>query len=91
MNKYFVSFRLGMSKGQGQMMGGLKHSGMMGGPMMAGMMPGCPQMPIMPDQQLVNPGLNDAPLEFNTNKNKPPMPISGWSLIFINFTQLPKS
>lgn len=66
---------------QSGMIGGpLVPGSMMGGPhMMAGMMPGFPQMPLMPpDQaQLVNPGLNDAPLEFNTNKNKPPMPITG--------------
>lgn len=68
---------MGMPQGQGQMMSGLMHSGMMGGPMMPSMMPGFPHMPVMPEQQLVNPGLNDAPLEFNTNKNKPPMPISG--------------
>lgn len=68
---------MGMPQGQGQMMSGLMPGGMMGGAMMPGMMPGFPQMPIMPEQQLVNPGLNDAPLEFNTNKNKPPMPIAG--------------
>lgn len=68
---------------QGQMMGGLMPNGMgqMMGGMMPGMMPGFPQMPMMPDQQLVNPGLNDAPLEFNTNKNKPPMPITGKDMI----------
>uniref|UniRef100_A0A1B6DUN6 RRM domain-containing protein n=2 Tax=Clastoptera arizonana TaxID=38151 RepID=A0A1B6DUN6_9HEMI len=27
-----------------------------------------------------NPGMNDAPLEFNTNKNKPPVPLSGEEL-----------
>nr|CAD7449958.1 unnamed protein product [Timema bartmani] len=27
-------------------------------------------------QTMMNPGMNDAPLEFNINKNKPPMPIS---------------
>lgn len=26
-------------------------------------------------QHLMHPALNDAPLEFNMNKNKPPMPI----------------
>jgi hypothetical protein len=28
-------------------------------------------------QNLLNPAMNDAPLEFNVNKNKPPMPIAG--------------
>lgn len=72
---------MGMPQGQGQMMypqgQGLMPGGMMGGAMMPGMMPGFPQMSMMTEQQLVNPGLNDAPLEFNTNKNKPPMPILG--------------
>ncbi|KAK9502701.1 hypothetical protein O3M35_011416 [Rhynocoris fuscipes] len=76
------SLAMGMpGQSQSGMIGGpLMPGGMMGGPhMMTGMMPGFPQMPLMPpDQaQLVNPGLNDAPLEFNTNKNKPPMPITG--------------
>ncbi|XP_073968679.1 ecto-NOX disulfide-thiol exchanger 1 isoform X2 [Rhodnius prolixus] len=76
------SIAVGMpGQSQSGMIGGpLVPGSMMGGPhMMAGMMPGFPQMPLMPpDQaQLVNPGLNDAPLEFNTNKNKPPMPITG--------------
>lgn len=34
-------------------------------------------------QQLMHPAMNDAPLEFNMNKNKPPMPISSkfiWEL-----------
>lgn len=77
-----------MPQGQGQMMSGLMHSGMMGGPMMPSMMPGFPHMPVMPEQQLVNPGLNDAPLEFNTNKNKPPMPISGIYFCSIYYTEI---
>uniref|UniRef100_A0A0K8S492 RRM domain-containing protein n=3 Tax=Lygus hesperus TaxID=30085 RepID=A0A0K8S492_LYGHE len=73
------SISMGMPQGQPNMMpGGL---GMMGP--MPGMMPGF-QVPLpgmSHDQQtMVNPGLNDAPLEFNTNKNKPPMPISGGDL-----------
>lgn len=36
------------------------------------------QMQIIQMQQnLLNPAMNDAPLEFNMNKNKPPMPVSG--------------
>lgn len=61
---------------------------MMGGPMMHGQLmgpmlgpQGFPMAPILnPEQQPSignNPGMNDAPLEFNTNKNKPPMPIAG--------------
>ena len=35
-------------------------------------------------QQLMHPAMNDAPLEFNMNKNKPPMPISSKLLIIFN-------
>ncbi|XP_014257458.1 ecto-NOX disulfide-thiol exchanger 2 isoform X2 [Cimex lectularius] len=67
---------MGVTQGQPNMMASPL---MPGGIMMPGMMPSFSQMPLMtPEQaQMVNPGLNDAPLEFNTNKNKPPMPISG--------------
>lgn len=33
--------------------------------------------PIMNQDQMNSPGLSDAPLEFNTNKNKPPMALTG--------------
>nr|CAD7580297.1 unnamed protein product [Timema californicum] len=39
-------------------------------------------------QTMMNPGMNDAPLEFNINKNKPPMPISGNILTVILPTQV---
>lgn len=29
-----------------------------------------------PPGPIMNPGMNDAPLEFNINKNKPPMPVT---------------
>ena len=47
----------------------------MGGPMgfISGPMPRQPG----PQSNLLNPAMNDAPLEFNVNKNKPPMPIPG--------------
>lgn len=60
--------------GQGGMMGG----GVLGGSMMTGgMMPGgvFPLHPPLPDQPPLNPAINDQPLEFNTTKNKPPLPI----------------
>lgn len=44
----------------------------MGPAMGPGMGPGM----MGPMQVTVNPATNDAPLEFNTNKNKPPMPVS---------------
>lgn len=59
---------------------------MMGGPMMMGPLigpQGFPQGmmnhmgPMMNTDQMGNsPAMNDAPLEFNTNKNKPPMPMT---------------
>lgn len=56
---------------------------MMGGPMMMGPMIGPQGFPqgmmgplINPDQMGNSPGMNDAPLEFNMNKNKPPMPLT---------------
>uniref|UniRef100_A0A1B6LXZ8 Ecto-NOX disulfide-thiol exchanger 1/2 domain-containing protein n=1 Tax=Graphocephala atropunctata TaxID=36148 RepID=A0A1B6LXZ8_9HEMI len=65
----------------------LRQGQMMGGPMMMGPMigpQGFPQGmmgPIMNPEQMGNsPGMNDAPLEFNTNKNKPPMPLTGEEL-----------
>lgn len=65
--------------GQGQMMGGPMMPGQLMGPMLGPQ--GFPMAPILnPEQQQPignNPGMNDAPLEFNTNKNKPPMPITG--------------
>ena len=38
---------------------------------------------IGPMQLNVNPATNDAPLEFNTNKNKPPMPVATSKFLFI--------
>ncbi|XP_046659681.1 ecto-NOX disulfide-thiol exchanger 2 isoform X1 [Homalodisca vitripennis] len=65
-------------QGQGQMMGGPMVMGPMIGPQ------GFPQGmmgPLMNPEQMGNsPGMNDAPLEFNTNKNKPPMPLTGEEL-----------
>lgn len=51
----------------------------MPGPMMGPMMnghpvPGDPTAFAMPN--LILPGMNDSPLEFNMNKNKPPMPVT---------------
>uniref|UniRef100_A0A1B6FXR3 RRM domain-containing protein n=2 Tax=Cuerna arida TaxID=1464854 RepID=A0A1B6FXR3_9HEMI len=65
----------------------LRQGQMMGGPMVMGPMigpQGFPQGmmgPLMNPEQMGNsPGMNDAPLEFNTNKNKPPMPLTGEEL-----------
>lgn len=41
-----------------------------------GMGPGIGPGMMGPMQIAVNPATNDAPLEFNTNKNKPPMPVA---------------
>lgn len=41
-----------------------------------GIPPGHSSMLTPIQSHSVNPATNDAPLEFNTNKNKPPMPVS---------------
>lgn len=45
------------------------------GPMMNGQ-PGPSDPPHFPMPNLILPGMNDSPLEFNINKNKPPMPVT---------------
>jgi len=79
---------MGPQQGMGQGMpvpGPLMPQGYIPGPMMTGQPPqpappGTHQQQIhmqQMQQSMLNPAMNDAPLEFNMNKNKPPMPISG--------------
>ncbi|KDR14923.1 ecto-NOX disulfide-thiol exchanger 2-like [Zootermopsis nevadensis] len=79
---------MGPQQGMGQAMpipGPIMPQGYIPGPMMTGQPPqpappGTHQQQIhmqQMQQNMLNPAMNDAPLEFNMNKNKPPMPISG--------------
>ncbi|XP_039284901.1 ecto-NOX disulfide-thiol exchanger 2 [Nilaparvata lugens] len=68
--------QLGPALMHGQMVPPMMGPAMMG-PQGFAMGPG-PMMPsgVGGPGPIMNPSLNDAPLEFNTNKNKPPMPLT---------------